>query len=275
MSLASADIPVNFIIALNSEAQPLIEHFGLEPEQRLGRLRVFARDHIRLVISGIGQTAAATATGYLGALTGKQIPVWVNVGVAGHPNAGLGDGYLIDKLIEEATQRPQFPSVPFRSPLPSTTLRTVTTPQTDYPQEALYDMEGSSFFEAATKFSDIELVSLVKVVSDNRQHPVERITKQLLYDLVKANIDAIGEVVDKLTTLASKQDVVDDSFAICWLNERRASATQKLQFTGLIQRLSCLAPETDTEDLLRPCSDAREAIAVLEKTLDTVRLKLS
>ena len=274
MSVTSADIPINFVIALNSEARPLIEHFGLEPEQQSGRLRAFARDHVRLIISGIGQTATATAVGYLGAMTAQEMPVWINVGVAGHPDAALGQGYLIDKLVDEATQRPQYPSVSFRSPLPSTTLRTVTSPQTDYPEDALYDMEGSSFFEAATKFSDIELVSLVKIVSDNRQHPVEKITKQLLYELVKTNLEAIVDVVDKVRILASKQDVVDDSFAKHWLSQRHASATQKLRFAGLIQRLNCLAPETDAEALLRNCSDARAAIALLEETVDAIQLKL-
>ena len=271
----NSTMPINLLVALNSEARPLIEHFDMKPDPLLSRLRVFSVDNMRLVICGIGPAAAATAVGYLSASDPTENPVWVNIGVAGHPDAAIGRCFLVDKLIEEVTQRTQYPSVSFRSALPSATLRTVVSPQTDYPHDALYDMEGSSFFEAATKFTSVELVSLVKLVSDNRDHPLEKITKQFLYGLVKENIDAIAEVIGKISALAAERDTIDDSFAQKWLYQRRATATQCLQFKNLCQRLRCLAPEIDADALLQDCADTRSAIALLEQTLSTTRLKLS
>ena len=274
MPLKPSALQVNFVVALNSEARALIQHYGLKPQLQQP-FKIFSADKINLIVSGVGQTAAAAAVGFLSAYKPHPLTAWFNVGVAGHRDADIGQGFIVHELIDDATERVHYPSVSFRSALPSATLRTVTAPQTDYPHDTLYDMEGVNFFEAACRFTSIELITLIKIVSDNRHHPIENISKALLHELVTANLPAIEEITNKFRKLAGEIETTNDAFIDDWLCERHATATQQLALLKLHQRLKTLAPEVDTTNILANCNTSADAIALLEQTLRGKRLKLS
>ena len=274
MCIASTNTQINFVVALNSEAQPLVEHFNLQANKQAGRQRVYRSDGINLVVSGIGQAASAAAVGYLSGLTQRRNQMWINVGVAGHQRAKLGEYFLVDKIIDESTNRVHFPSLSFRSSVPSALLRTVPTPQTNYPDNALYDMEGSAFFEAASMFTSVELITLFKTVSDNRSNSIEKITKQLLRELISQSIPAIVTLVEKMRTLAAQLRAHDDSFSRQWLAQNHTSATHELQFIELQRRVSCLAPDIDIREILSGCRNTAEAIDSLKSILSRTRLHI-
>ena len=61
------------------------EAFGLERCESPASVKCYVRDRFRLVVSGIGKVASATAVGYIaGSEPDDANFAWVNVGIAGH-----------------------------------------------------------------------------------------------------------------------------------------------------------------------------------------------
>jgi len=167
------------IIALPAEARPLIEHWGLKRAEDLGRFARWTSDSRRLIISGVGPTAAAAATGALLATLSpadrKQSHAF-NIGWAGSRRTELGVGTLC--LVNRATGvdngREWLPDILFRHALPEAAIdthsRPVTTGAGDDPRGSdLVDMEASGFFEAAWKFLPPHRAQALKIVSDHLQ----------------------------------------------------------------------------------------------------------
>ena len=67
-----------------------------------------------------------------------------------------------------------------KTTLPKMHLFTSDTPTLDYSNHELIDMEGSAFFEIASKFASKEFICLMKVISDGPKNGIEEITKYLI-----------------------------------------------------------------------------------------------
>ena len=267
-------VHVNLVVALNSEARPLIEYYGMHLEEQHGGLRIYTGENASLAIGGIGATGSATAVGFLAAHNEHRNRIWVNVGIAGHHQADLGQVYLVDKIVGTDINQTQFPSICFPSPIPSSTLTTVIEPQTDYAPDTLYDMEGAAFFDAAARFSSVELISLIKVVSDNQSHPITKISKSIVEGLISEALPAVTVIIENCRALANELDEISNSGAQSWLSGRHASTTERLKFTRLHHRLACLSKENEIASLLEKTRDTQEAISVLEKHLSSARLNM-
>ena len=85
---------MNFVIALQAEARPLIKSLKLTKRTGKTPFPVFESHYHRLVISGIGEIKSAAATGYLlGLFTAKPEAI-INLGLAGHGNHRATSGRL-------------------------------------------------------------------------------------------------------------------------------------------------------------------------------------
>ncbi|MEE8624791.1 MAG: hypothetical protein V3T19_05575, partial [Acidiferrobacterales bacterium] len=137
---------LHFVVALQAEAKPLIDHFGLR-RRTGGAFPVYENENIALTVSGIGKVAAAAATGYLHAHTGNHSCIaWLNIGIAGHGRRAIGDGVLIHKITDQITGRSWYPPLTFELPCASDGLITVDEPETRYRENGLYDMEAAGFY---------------------------------------------------------------------------------------------------------------------------------
>ena len=59
-----------------------------------------------LIISGVGEIKASTATEYLSEVSDvKSWTVWVNIGIAGSSVGNYGDLFLIDKIIQDSSKK--------------------------------------------------------------------------------------------------------------------------------------------------------------------------
>lgn len=275
MSLTTSSPRVNFVTALPSEAAPLVEHYQLARRARYGRLTVYSRDNIQLAVAGIGKTAVATAVGVLGATTTDLPTAFINVGIAGHAGAALGSCFLVDKIVDDASQQTAYPPIAYPNKLPSSPLCTVATPQTNYRDGWLYDMEGSAFFDAAKQFTTLECICLIKVISDNRHSPIAKITKNKITELMKDAVANVNEVTSSLASLIethltpSRTTLPPDQLP--W----RVTATQSIQLNRLASRLCVLSPETDLMAFIEDCGTAKQAISKLSETLASLALDFS
>ena len=90
---------MNFLVALQPEARPLIEKFKLKKRNGSNPFPVFENESHCLAISGIGRIQAAAATGYLlGQLDGRP-QAMINLGIAGHGTLDVGTLFLANRIF--------------------------------------------------------------------------------------------------------------------------------------------------------------------------------
>ena len=186
-------------VALRAEAKPLIDYYELKPYSPKGLFRVFKNEEIALVISGIGKIAAAAATTFLYTVLG-QYPHrgWLNIGVAGHAERAIGEGVLAHRIMDMATEKTWHSQPIVEHIIPTDRLITVDTPEINYRDSAMYDMEASGFYAIACRFTQLELVQCYKVISDNLATPTSTIVPRRVEQLIVAKLDEIDGLIAKL-----------------------------------------------------------------------------
>lgn len=246
---------INLIVAHKLEATPLIRHFKLRAlTQR--PYQVFTNGQgLRLIISGMGVRNTVSAVKYISEYQSCEPYLkegWVNAGIAGHKTADLGICFLANKILHQETGEVYYPSL--HMGIKSTEmLITVDKPERSYTQEAAYDMEAAGFFKSAAECSEIELISTVKVVSDNESNSIDAITEGLINDLMLETIDFLESVIDefkeRLNTLNRililEQDCMDLT------RNLHFSVSQHHQFRKYCQRYHALGKEDELDAILR------------------------
>ena len=189
--------------ALPCEAKPLIEHFSLKKDVAIRPFAVYINDNICLTVTGIGKSAMAAGVAYTQALFASvKHPVMLNIGVAGHKDHPLGGLFLVDKIIDVESQKSYYPSLTFTSPCPTGSVQTSSRPQFSYDQQHLCDMEASSFYETAVRFSSSELIICLKVISDNQLSPVENIQAKQVTTYIAAHLVKVESILSYVAALA-------------------------------------------------------------------------
>lgn len=283
---------VNIVVAHKLEADPLLAILRMRKSNLDCEFPLYINEEgFALTISGQGRHASTRAVFALEqAFTSQSSKhptellhsAWLNVGIAGHQNAQLGCALLVNKVEESATGESLYPAplpVDF-SPgrLEVSKLITVDIPEQVYPENSAYDMEGSGYMRAALKNSLVELVAIVKVVSDNRANPAEELNIKNVPEIL-GNREA--ELLRCMTVLRDRvlawREVHSDREEYKLLSNRlHLTATQHIQLRRLCQRFYALQQENLLADLTRQALAgqlaARELINALELELADVGL---
>jgi nucleoside phosphorylase len=239
-------VNVNIVVALMAEAKPFVERLTLSLDAKHAVFKLYTAPGVNLIVSGMGRNNAAAATAYLGARTAEMqaVSVWINAGIAGHSSLSIGDLVIAHKILEKSTGRNFYPQV-YPVSLTSTLLTTVDQPETDYLDESAFDMEASGFAAVASKFSPLECIQSVKVISDNAQSGVEVVSVQSIEGAMQENAKAVIKLVEVMLPSAIhrvSQTQLADAFQ-SMLARARFSATQVAQLKRLCQRYSALGLE--------------------------------
>ena len=195
---------MNFVCALLPEAIPLIEDLGLQKQRLVSPFALFKNESHQLVITGMGKQNIATAIGFLHGIAPNKHTPWLNFGLAGHGNAPLGTACQIIKCTDTTTQKSFYPPPIFSTKLTKTILHTCDQPSTEYQAETAYDMEGSAFFETATRFCPRELVQSVKIISDNPESPLSHFDKSKVASLITPSIPIIKKLIEEMEIIAEE-----------------------------------------------------------------------
>jgi len=182
------------VCALPCEAEPLIQHFSLKLLSNELPFKIYQRDSVQLIVTGVGKVACGAACGYVAGKFSLKDAIWLNVGICG-ANAEVGTPFLAHKIQDEF-----YPSFPFPLPCATAPLYTCDAPQSDLKPHLLYDMEGAAFFETAMRFSTLELIHCLKVVSDCGAKILD---KKIVSALIQKQIPLIESLLHTLTTLCS------------------------------------------------------------------------
>ena len=269
---------LNFVVALVAESQPLIRHFGLKEDIDARGFRVYRDNDIRLVISGIGKTAASAGTAYLAAVASAgHNDAWLNVGIAGHAALSIGEGVHALRITDAATGRNWCPPQILKLPGRGLSMLTVDQAETDYAGDVAYDMEAAAFYSTALRFSVGEMTQCYKIISDNRADPANKMTRQRIGELVESHLPAIEEAAGALNRLSA--DLADtlpqlndfDHFVDRW----HFTVSQEHQLRSLMQQWAARARDQPLwNEGLNRCPSAKSVLAELRQLLRKLPVNL-
>ena len=254
--------------ALHAEARALIEFLGLKRQHDIRQFACFAADRVFLIESGIGKTDTATAVGWAGAYLQTQQPLWLNVGMAGHVDIEVGCLRLAHRIEDQASGQRFYPPQLLHPVPASDNLITVEQPAHEYPPDAMVDMEASAFIRSASRFSSIELVQSVKVISDNLQHPPNRMKAAEVEALMSPHMIQIDRIAQQLLEL--RELLIQENRQADLLLERwHFSHYQRNQLKRLLQRYQALNRDGSVLDAIpENITNSKHLIKWLNKSLD-------
>lgn len=162
--------------ALYCEAQIFIRQYHLKKNLKSTRFQEFDNEEagIRLILTGSGEIAAATAVGSVcTAYPPKEKDVLLNIGTCAQTggNSGL---FLCNKIIEQATEKTFYPDILYHHPFSE---ETIVTGMKTWNKEGdnhmavttegnLYDMEAAAIYQAGSCFFGPHQMVFIKIVSD-------------------------------------------------------------------------------------------------------------
>ncbi|MEW7981622.1 MAG: hypothetical protein G8D28_01230 [gamma proteobacterium symbiont of Phacoides pectinatus] len=191
--------PLHLLVALPAEARPIRHRFGLVRDNRPHPYPLYRRDEIRLVICGVGRDNAAGACHWLrGRAPARPTDAWINIGIAGHPEAGVGSPFLASSVRDGMEGRELSTAAPHLDGIGLAPLISLPEARFDYPREALLDMEGYAFFSTARRFTPPRRVACMKIVSDNIRNPATRINGRMVSELISDNLPHLDHLIDTL-----------------------------------------------------------------------------
>ena len=270
----SAGPTTRWVVALESEAAPIRERYGLTETIHGGPFVVYHHPEGShwLVVSGIGVALSAGATAFLAERSAAPPwAIWLNVGIAGHGVAEVGRVHLAHTIVDRAADRTTFATLAFKSPLEGSALHTVHRPETDYPAPVLYDMEGAGFYAVARRLASAELVQCVKVVSDNPDAPVMRFSKSRISGWINAGLDQVDRVRAALLPLAEVERLrlTPSPHYAAVTHAFRFTATQSRQLADVLRRLHALGIADDViEEGMPKAANARALLRGLNEAAD-------
>lgn len=268
---------INLVVALSSEARPLIGLFGMRRRSDARGFRVYAGEAARLIITGIGKPNAAAGTAYLAGLEGGENRPWLNVGIAGHAELATGTGAHALKITDQTTGRNWYP--PRVKPLPGEAVCIASFDQavTRYPQSVACDMEASAYYSVATKFSPGELVQCYKIISDNPQCDVGGLTPAVVKNLVGDQLESIREFAESLTEvsrqLPTRQPWAGEIGAFC--DRWYFTVSQRVQLEESLRKMLVRgAKQCVRVEFWQRCGSAREVLSEMDRELRALPVRL-
>lgn len=259
--------------ALPVEARSLIDFYKLKQVVEKP-FRVYQADGVCLVVSGIGKTNTAAALGFLYGRFGVVNAVWLNFGICGAKGAEIGTPYVVNKAVDVSTGDSLFPPQIVKGTLKTSSLYTVNTPETNYSQDGLYDMEAYTFLQIASRFSTSELVHSFKVVSDNSSSGLTHIDKGFVVSLLADKVDYLNELLCSLEVLAGSlsYEVISPEEINKILTKWRFSVTQEKQLRQVLRRIKALGGSLSSGLDVSSMKTSREVLAFLVNKADQLSL---
>jgi len=260
--------------ALHCEAKPIIEKYQLVLD-RDARFPLFNKNEITLIVTGIGKILMATAMSYAFARYHEpENSAWLNVGIAGKKESILGDCFNINKITEQVSKLNWYPvRMPELSDLKVCSLITSDQPEKNYSALSAHDMEASAFMMTAIRFTTIERVQVVKIISDTNENCIDDIEKKLVTQWVSTNITTISKTVAELLRASSTgNDELDESKDIQYcLNKWHFSAYQKKSLSRLLQQWRTLNKCAELH-LFSELKNGKQVILALEEEISNTEI---
>ena len=277
MSNLLLNIPENISLviacALSAEAKPLINALKLTPCAKSGQCSVFAHDNKRLIliITGVGRMNMAQGLGVVSHFIAKGTTAcFANIGISGAHSLAYGCLVKASKILDMATQIAFYPSIEPKEHCHLYPLCTFDMPQSDYPPDAMVDMEGAAFFQCANQLTSADLITVLKVISDNQDHPSTQINAKAVLNLVQ---DAWPNMLTHFESLVSKAQriapaIVDDKPYLAITKQVHFSHYQQNVLRKRLRQWQIVHDHKNPLTVLDHSNDANAILAALQTEID-------
>ena len=190
------------------------------------------------------------------------------MGIAGSGKGDYGNIYLVDKIFNQNANI-TYPATMPKSNLPKMTLLTTDIPITDYSSKELIDMEGSAFFDIASKLTTKEFICIMKIVSDGPSNDIKQLNKLKIIQLMKSNLSKISEVISYYEKLSENENQIRAKPYIFYKisSNWHFSVTQRTQLENLLRRLRVFCGNDDIMELIKQCENSSFVINALNNKI--------
>ena len=259
---------VRWVVALREEAEIILDYFKLKAinEKTIYPIYKNVEETHWLIISGIGRSNAAASTAYLYCFSeASSYTSWINIGIAGSDKGNYGDLYLVDKISTYQGKKSTYPSTMPKTSLPKMHLFTSDVAISDYSPHELIDMEGSAFFDIASKLTSKEFICLMKVISDGPNNKINEITKSKIYNLIKQNLFKIIDVISYYERLSGEELQIREKPKLFYeiKSKWHFSVTQSHKLETLLRRVEVFCNNNDIVERIKNCESSASVIDVL------------
>lgn len=261
--------PIFLYVALPCEAKPLVKHFKLKKETANLAFAIFRNNNFCLTVCGLGKTAMAAAVAYSQALFGKSSEaICLNIGIAGHKIFVPGDIYCVDKIIDADTAKNYYPQLTADLPCPTQPILTVSKATGEYPENCLYDMEASAFYETAIRFSSSELIQCLKIISDNENSGIEHINPALATQLIGNSIEILEQLILALSKLGAIITPIKTKLYSSLTERWHLSSSNQIKLNNLLLNWQIMTHNADLPPHIMDCKSGKEFLLKLEKEIN-------
>ena len=263
---------IRWVVALKEEAQIILEHFKLKAVSEKTIFPIYKNEEEThwLIISGIGRSNAAASTAYLYSFSkASKYTSWINIGIAGSGKGNYGDLYLVDKISTYQRKKSTYPLTMPKANLPKMHLFTSDIPISDYSTYDLIDMEGSAFFDIASKLTSKEFICLMKVISDGPENDIKEITKSKISNLIKENLLKIIDVISYYERLSEEEFQITKKPELFYAIKSKwhFTAAQSFKLEFLLRRIEVYCNNRDLEEKIKSCKTSHSVIDVLNSKI--------
>ena len=255
--------------ALECEAKPIINYFGLKKELSEHSFSIYKNDTIVLAISGIGKIPMAAAVAYVFALYSRaSSPVIINIGIAGHKTLELGSLILASKVSDNDSGKRFYPQLIGNNFPKCKEVVTSSKPCKEYKADCLSDMEASAFYEIALKFSSNELVHCIKIISDNKTSSINEIKPKLVVEWIVGLMGEIDELIQFWLTQSNLIKPIELEEYEEIVNNWHFSVTSQIKLKTLLQRWEVLSTDSWVIPSAPPLRNSKEILKKLEADIN-------
>jgi len=270
---------INLVVALQCEAKPFIHHYRMKGNANHSPFRIYEGDDIRLIVCGIGKVSAAAATSYLHSVHAyERNCAWLNIGIAGHADKHIGEGFLIHKITDAGSGTSWYPPIVISTPCMTDSLVTVDRAEYNFSTADIYDMEASGFYATASRFTTAEIIHSYKVISDNRSQPAKIASEHIVEQLIGEHIYTVNEITTQMNRLSSRLYNIEsvpedmDRFLDSW----RFTSHEQNRLRHLLKRLTVLSPDENIwNDTLARSRTGKEVLTYLQQRIDSLPVSYS
>ena len=187
---------LNIIVALKTEAAPLIEGLSLvRQKNNTTAYPVYSGPCVKLGISGLGKSNARELTRLLLEEDDPDSQFnasdWLNFGVAGSANWAVGDLVQAQIVTEVSTGASWELGSRANLQLSAAHVYTVQTPQLVYQSDRVYDMELAGMLSVLSDRDLLGRASSLKLISDGPGRRAGTLTKNDVHQLIQSRKKAI------------------------------------------------------------------------------------
>ena len=259
---------VRWVVALKEEAEIILDYFKLKlvNEKTIYPIYKNVEETHWLIISGIGRSNAAASTAYLYCFSeASSYTSWINIGIAGSDKGNYGDLYLVDKISTYQGKKSTYPSTMPKTSLPKMHLFTSDITISNYSVHELIDMEGSAFFDIASKLTSKEFICVMKVISDGPQNDFREITKLKIRNLIKENLFKIVDVISYYERLSQEEFKINEKPILFYeiKSKWHFSSTQSYRLENLLRRIENFCNKNEIEKNIKNCKTSNSVVNVL------------